>query len=232
MSNKAIIAIIALTALLLASAAFNVKQITERKADKKRLDALAANTINGTAKIEYRYIHDSIEHVVTKEVEAKTAAEKSVAVGPGYLDTLTKALSVATKQVDEVTKVNASLLAENLQLKQSTGPNATKVMHYRDKYLALDYHPDSNRIDLNYDVSLNVAKYWKRRYLIGPKQYYIDIFSDDPRVQINAVKRYSMVAARQKRLGLGVNVAYSYNPFSNQWAPTIGLGLQYNILEF
>jgi hypothetical protein len=167
--------------------------------------------------------------VVIKEVPVATTAEKSIAVGSGYLDTLTKALSIAVNKVDEATKVNATLIAENIQLRQM---QAGSMLQYRDKWLRLDYDPDSNTVALNYDVSLNIAKYWKRSWLVGEKKYYVDIFSDDPRVQVNSVKRYTMAQSRQRRFGVGFNASYSYLPFYNSWQPAIGIGINYNLFEF
>jgi hypothetical protein len=206
----------------------NVAQFRKAKAYEARISLLASATSNGEAKIINRYIHDSVEHVVIKEVPVKTAAEKSGAVGSGYLDTLTRALKIAVKQVDEVTKVNADLRAERVALRETIN----NKFEYSDKWLRLIYDKDSNTVDFNYDVSLNVVKYWKRSWPLGQKKYYNDIYSDDKRVSVSAVKRFTLEEKKQKRLGLGISAGYCYSPFANRWEPYLGLGISYHFLEF
>lgn len=106
------------------------------------------------------------------------------------------------------------------------------MYRYRDPWLSLDYDADNNRVNLQYDASLHIVKYHKRKSLLGSKESFIDIFSDDPRVTINSVKRFTVAEQRQKRLGLGIHAGYSYSPLINSLMPTVGIGLQYNVIEF
>lgn len=229
MTIKKIVFIGLAIAVFLASLVFNVSQFLQSRKDKSRIDLLSKNTSNGQAKIINRYIHDSIEHVVTKEVFVASDDEKAIAVGGAYLDTLTRALNVAVNRIDEVTKVNGTLVAENLKLRRDMVNNS---YHYSDKFLNLSFLPDSNTASLSYNVALNSARYWKRSWLLGAKQYYNDYFSDDQRVTINNVKRYTQAEERQKRLGIGGSLGYAYIPMLNRFTPYIGFGLNYNLKEF
>lgn len=229
MNNKTSI-ILPLLILLLALSLFaNIRQLIRSKKDAARIAALGEATSNGHAKIITRYIHDSIEHVVIKEISVKSDAEKEIAVGSPYMDTLTKAIKVAANRIDEVTKVNAKLTAENISLKKSTTEHKYE---YQDKWLSLSYSADSSRLNLSYDVSLNIAKYWKRNWFIAPKRYFVDLYSDDSRIKINSVKRYTLSEQSPKRLGVGLSAGYSFIPLLNRWQPTIGIGLNYNLIEF
>jgi len=127
------------------------------------------------------------------------------------------------------TKVEARLTAENMRLQKLVDTN---VYRYRDPWLSFYYDADSNRVNLQYDTSLHIVKYHKRKRLLGSKQSFIDIFSDDPRVTINQVKRFTVAEKRQKRLGLGIHAGYSYSPLLKRLMPTVGIGFQYNVVEF
>lgn len=220
--------IILLTVGVGISLACNIGQLKRGKRDKARIEALSQQSAPGEAKIIERYIHDSIEHVVVKEVPAQTGAEKAIAVGNGYMDTITRALKVAVKQVEEVTRVNAALLAENIQLRQGSGG----AQEYSDQWLRLIYHPDSNSVDLSYDVALNQVRYWKRSWLLGPKRYYNDLYASDPRVTIASVRRFTLPEARPKPWGIGVSAGYAYDPLRTDWYPYLGFGLSYNLIRF
>jgi hypothetical protein len=229
MNNKTSIILPLVILLLTLSLFVNIRQLIRSRKDAARIAALGEATPGGQAKIITRYIHDSIEHVVIKEISVKSDAEKEIAIGSNYMDTLTKAIQVAANRIDEVTKVNAKLAAENITLKKSATGNKYE---YQDKWLSLSYSTDSSLLNLSYDVSLNIAKYWKRNWFIAPKQYFVDLYSDDSRIKINSVKRYTLSVQSPKRLGVGLSAGYSYIPFLNKWQPSIGIGLNYNLIEF
>jgi len=215
--------------LLALSLAVNVRQLVSGRKDARRMAELEEGAAAGHARIVTRYIHDSIEHVIVKEVAVKSNAEKTSAIGSPYLDTLTRAIKVAAGRIDEVTRVNAKLVAENVSLRKAATGNRYE---YQDKWLSLSYSADSSRLDVNYNVSLNIAKYWKRKWFVAPRQYYIDLYSDDPRVRINEVKRFTLATQGPKRFGFGFSAGLGYLPFSNQWQPFFGVGLNYNLIEF
>jgi hypothetical protein len=228
--NKKTLFVVGPLLLVVLSLFMNWKQWRNSVADQDRIEALSQNTSNGEAKIVDRYIHDSVEHVVIKEVFVKTPAEKAVAVGSGYTDTLARALKVAVKQIDEVTKVNAALVAK-LQMKEQAG-QPTAMRYHNDKWLTASYDRDTDSLNLKYNVALNQAQYWKRSWLLAPKRYFNDIFSDDPRVSINSVKRFTMADRKPKRFGIGAHVGYGLT--LPQLKPTVfaGVGINYNLVEF
>jgi hypothetical protein len=216
-------------ALLGLSLFLNLKQYIRTKADAARIALLASQQTPQHAPVVTRYIHDSIEHLVVREVMVASDEAKGIAVGAAYIDTLRRAIKVAEKQIDQVTKINANLRAENIVLKQSTD---VRAYEYKDKWLSLAYDPDSSKLSLSYDVSLNTARYWKRSCFLAPRQYYLDIFSDDPRIKIGNIKRYTIAEPKAKKFGIGLHAGYSYNPFNNQWYPSFGFGLNYNLIRF
>lgn len=207
----------------------NLKLYIRNRTAEAKISALASQQSPQHAPVITRYLHDSIEHLVVKEVTVGSNEDKNIAVGTAYIDTLKQAIKVAEKQIDQVTKINASLKAENIVLKQSA---ANHVYEYQDKWLSLSYYSDSNKLDLHYAISLNTTKYWKRSWFLAPRQYYVDIFSDDPRIKIGNIKRYTVAEPKPKKIGIGLQVGYSYNPFNNEWRPSLGFGLNYNLIRF
>ncbi len=186
-----------------------------------------------------RYVaKDSTRHaLVAEQVRTRKTAEKQTAVGKAYLDSVAAALAVSVKQVDEVSRTNATLLAENIQLKATVAN--PKKQEYRDRWLRIVYDADSNQIDsLAYDVELTHARYWNRPWLLGDKRYYNDVFSPDPRVTINAARRFTLPEPRPRKFGIGIQAGYGFTfdpsaPFAlpPTW-PYLGVGLSYNFIRF
>lgn len=189
--------------------------------------------------IQARYTaKDSTRHAMAAEpVRTRKTEEKQAAVGSGYLDSVVKALDVSVKRIDEVERINASLVLENVRLKQS--PQNPRKLEYRDKWLHLTYDADSNQLDsLGYNVELARIRYWSRAWLLAQKRYYNDVYSADPRVTINAVRRFTIPEPRPKKFGVGIQAGYGFridpaNPLEWQTAaPYLGLGISYNLIRF
>ncbi|AGC39517.1 hypothetical protein JSO53_04220 [Riemerella anatipestifer] len=179
------------------------------------------------------YYRDSIKHTVFKEKVVETTNEKQLAIGKTYADSLEQALKMSIKKIDQVSKINAELVAR-LQLREFTQPNGDKILSHNDKYLNLNYYPQTDSVDFRYNIRLNEARYKDKKWLFGKTNHYIDIWSDDPRVQINGLKSYRIRGQPLPRWGLGVHAGYgiSLNNGILQTTPVIGLGINYNLINF
>lgn len=224
-----------LALVIIASVCLHLRNIWKAKKQQARIEQLAA-AADRTIKDEpvKVYIRDSILHYVYIDKPAATKAEKYEAVGT-YIDTVSKALKVAVSTIEEVTKVNAALQAENIKLKRQTNKADTSknsnIYAYTDKYLNIQYNADSNLATINYALSLNVAKYQKRKWLLGQKQSFVDFYADDKRVNIAGVKRYTLPAAKPRRFGVGISAGYAIMSPTLQPTPYIGVGINYNIIS-
>lgn len=196
----------------------------EGKQDKQRIATLVKN--QGKAAIVDKYVRDSIPHTVFRDNIIKDdEAEKQLAITATYADSLEQALKISLSKINQVTKVNAKLQAE-IQLKNDSV--------YQDKWLTLRYLKDSAKWQLDYDISLNIARYSERSWFLAPKQHYIDVFADDPRVKIKGLKTFTIREKQPRRLGLGIQAGYGFHLNNNQVvsSPYIGIGLNYNLIQF
>lgn len=235
-NNKVLLLFIAAALIALGSIVTNVVQYAGKQDEKRLIDDVLKKTENGQAKIEKQYQRKGQNHTVIKEVPVTSLEAKKVAVGNTYLDTVSKALKIAADKITELTKVNATLTAKVKLLEKEIVIGDSTINYiktHKDKWLYAEYDPITDSLLLNYNVVLNAAKYKTTKGLLGPKQEYLDFYSDDPRVAINGVKRFSQdITPRKKKFGLGINASYSYNYFTRQFYPTIGLGVQYSLIRF
>lgn len=207
----------------------------------KRLENLSKVTSSGqTVIIDTIRDKEGRQHAVTREVPVESESEKRLAVGGSYIDTVSTALKVAVDRIEELTKANGTLVArvklletiKEIPDKSGNSIAATLKVH-QDKYLYAEYNPSNDSLFLDYKVALNTAKYSKRKSFLHQRENYINIWSDDPRVTINGVKRFSEdVTPKPKRFSIGPNVSYSYNFLTGKWQPAVGIGLQYNLIRF
>lgn len=226
-----IIAII-LGVLLIVSLSYIIRQEYEDRKSKELLSQLIETSEGNT--IEKHYIRDSVKHTIFRDKLVNTPEEKSLAIGKNYIDSLQNALKISIDKMEQVSKINAELTAK-LQLKEQVLDNGTKVLAHSDKYLNLQYFPHSDSVDFRYNIKLNEVRYKQKKWLFGKNHHYIDVFSDDPRVQINGLKSYRIRGQPQSRWGIGLHAGYGFQiaPNANlRPTPIVGIGLNYNLIEF
>lgn len=240
--NKAKIIAIGLVFLLLAVLVVSSNTCQKRKASEKRTENISKVTENGNAIIQKQETKkgSGITHAIIKEVPVKSLIDKEIAVGSAYIDTVSKALDVAVDKIDELTKANGTLTAKvkllekQVAAKDNTGAEILKpIKVHNDKWLSLIYDPSTDSLDLDYRVTLTSAKYNSRKNIFSAKQQFINLWSDDPRVTINGVKRFEAdVSVKHKRFGIGPAVGYTYDFSKGEFKPVVGVGLQYNLIRF
>lgn len=229
MKDKIFITILAL--LLGFSGFIHIRR--ELEFDKKEHQISELIELSGKNEVVNNYYRDSIKHTVFKEKIVETINEKQLAIGKSYADSLEKALKISIKKIDQVSKINAELVAR-LKLREFTQPNGDKVLTHKDKYLNLNYYPNTDSVDFRYNIRLNEARHKDKKWLFGKTNHYIDVFSDDPRVQINGLNSYRIRGQPQKRWGIGIHAGYgvAVNNGVLQTTPVIGLGINYNLINF
>lgn len=227
-----IIAII-LGILLIVSVSYIIRQEYE---ERKR-DGLVSHLIEHSGKNEVvkHYHTDSIRHTIfTEKIIENNTEQKSLAIGKTYVDSLQKALKISIDKMEQVSKINAELTAK-LQLKEKTQEDGSKILSHKDKFLSLEYYPQTDSVNFAYNIKLNEVRYNKRKWLFGKKQHFIDVFADDPRVQINGLKSYRIRGEPPSRWGLGLHAGYGFHIAPNATlkpTPIVGLGINYNLIGF
>lgn len=217
-------------ALLGSSIYYNYKQHVSNSDANKRIELLQ-KTSNRQSNIITRYIApDSSEHVVYKEIFAKSDAEKELAVSPGYVDSLRKALDVKTSQITDLTRIKATV-AGIVKTKAFTDSSGNKLFDYSNKWLSFNLNTADSLLKYRYNVELTGTKYFKGSRLFGRTSYQ-DVYLADPNATINGIEHFTMPGERIKRMGIGFQAGYYYDPSSRQFLPALGIGLSYNLIQF
>ena len=227
-----ILATVLMFVLLVLSIGINIKQYRTNEAKNDRITSLIQT--DGQNTVVDHYIRDSITHTVFKEkVIGDTRAEKQLAIGKSYADSIERALKKSLDKIDQISKINARLEAQ-LLLKESTDTNGRKSLAHRDKTIDLTYYPDTDSVDLGVDIGLNEARYSERKWILGNRQNFVEVFPDDKRITIKGLKSYVIKESPQRRFGIGVSSGYG--AFADgptlKMMPYVGLGINYNLIEF
>lgn len=219
--------IIVLTLLIAISLTVCYSLYRESKIQDKRYAELLQNS--GKTKVVTEYIRDSIHHVVFEEKLIKdNEIEKRLALSSTYADSLEQALKLSISKINQVTKVNAQLDAQLKLVEQGD------AITYQDKFLDIQFYPQTNDLFLKYDISLNIARYSKRDWLFGKRKHYIDVFPDDKRVKIKGLNSYTIQEIPPNRFAFGLQAGYgiSFENNTAQLQPYVGLGINYNLFNF
>jgi chemotaxis signal transduction protein len=224
---------------LVAAIAFGLYERKQRyKAETQT--ASTQKVVSQAAKIIDHYIDSSKRNHVVISADSNQLEEKwyknGTAISGGIVDTVTAALNIAKKQLQEVTQIASQTKADKLQALKTIDSLKQVTYYYKDRYLQLAYRPartgdttDNGQFDFKYNDSLNVVQYWKKDWFLGSKKSYIDIYSNDPRTSINGVKRL-VVKQEQPTFGLRVQAVSNYS-FSRK-VLNVGPGIQFDIKRF
>jgi hypothetical protein len=160
------------------------------------------------------------------------------AIKGGFIDTVARALNIKNKkQLEEVTQISIKNEARALKAEKKVDSLQRITFFYKGKYMQLAYRPpmrptdttDQGQFDYKYNDSITVVQYWKRKWILGAKKSYIDIFSNDPNATVNGVKRM-VVEQKEPTFGLRVQAVGNYS-FSRKLL-NIGPGLQFDFKRF
>lgn len=222
----------ALTVLLLVCVGIIIHQDGKALQQEQSISQLIEE--QGENQIIKEYKKDSIVHTVFKDrLIDNNVNQKQLAIGKTYADSIQKALKISIDKIDQVTKINAKLEAQlALQTKQNDKGQTLKT--HQDKYLNLVYNPQNDSLQFAYNLKLNEARYHDRAWLLGKTHNYVDVYPDDPRITINGLKSYRVKESPAKRFGIGLQGGYGLGKDGNviRLVPYLGLGLNYNLIEF
>lgn len=212
-----------------------LKQSAEQSAKTKK-------AIETEAKIISRKVDQfGAEHVTIDAKEnifPRSVLTNSVAVSPGILDTTAMALKVQKKQIESLLVVNSTLKAENLKAERRLDSLKNEYFSYSDKFVTLKFKPADSvnnsaaTFDFTYNASLNTVQYYKRKFpIIGAKQSFTDIWSNDSRTTINGVKRFS-VAQKEPEFGLRLQLRTIYGLTSRKFYAGPGVSFDFKRFNF
>lgn len=172
--------------------------------------------INTTTKVLERFVDSAgRNHLkVTDNIIKSEGSKERLVVSPGIIDTVATALKIAKEKINELTKVNAVLMASNLK------GNATKaitregeittIYKYRDRYADLSFNSQDTTFDFKYNLDLKTVGYRDKSWALGTPVDVLELYSDDPRVTINSVDRYK-IETPDPNFGLKIKSKVQYN---------------------
>lgn len=179
-------------------------------------------------RVEHVVVSTKINSIIEKEATQKASELKPI------VDNIAKSLDIKSNQLEGGMQINTRILQDSIKFLRKQLDNANRTTYYyKDKYLSLAVRTsdnsdtlDNGSFDFSYDASLNITQYWKRNKFIGlplgAKHSFTDISSNDPRVTISGVRKYTVV---QKEPEFGIRLqalgAYDMNMKSLSTGPSI-----------
>ena len=171
-------------------------------------------------KIIERYLDgNGSEHLVIEDTKISKAERKELVKSNGFIDTVAAALKIANNKINELTRVNATLVANNLKGKPDSPSNPMSIIRYVDKYANITYNPIDTMFGLKYNINLINANYTRNDGFLGLRSTnVVDLYSEDKRVTINGVERFSL-AVPDPNFGLKGQIKAQYNFKSKSFTP-------------
>lgn len=148
--------------------------------------------------IAQKFDDDGLLHATIK---AKNDIKPEQAAYVGVLDTAAMKLNIQAKQIIELTAVITKLKARDLKATRIIDAMGKTSFNYEDRFARIAFRPDTvfdtlgitgGQFDLDYNSELNIVQYGKRKWFLGAKQNYIDIYANDKRNTVNGVKRLTI----------------------------------------
>lgn len=201
------------------------------KLDNKQLQrdqSVSSKRATTATKIIERYLDkNGSEHLVIEDVKITKEQKKYLDKNNGLVDTIAAALNIAREKIKELNKINATLTLENLKGKPTDPKNPLSIIRYVDKYADINYNPADTTFGLKYNIDLRDVRYSKKSGFLGLRSTnVIDLYSEDPRVKINGVERYSLEVP-EADFGLRGQIKAQYNLRSKSVTPAVTLEANY-----
>lgn len=163
--------------------------------------------VTTATKIIERYVDSGgSEHLVVQDNAFTKEQVQNILKTDKYVkDTLARALKIATDRINELTRINATLVIASKGTVVTPG-DKNSIVTGKDKWLNWSYNPTDTMLNMNYNVQLDHVKYNPDRKILGipfgknKSVSYLDLFSPDPRIKLNSVERLT-IADKQPDFG-------------------------------
>lgn len=253
MKNLIIAALLFLFFVSLLYACNKDKEVKKLQSDREVIEKLVyaeAKVITGSiSKYKDRYI---VEETPRKEV--KTIIDVS--------DTAALAIEILKKQIISLTEQTDIIKSEKKEALKRVDSLHRRVFFFKDEFLKLAVRHSVDSVDngelihFKYNADLIIDQYSKRKKPFAPKKYFIDIYSKDPRITINSVKKLSIerevmpkfriqssmvynldfntitpgIIGRFEIKRVSLSGSYMYSPVRDKWFTAIGFN--YDLIRF
>ena len=171
---------------------------------------------------------EQTQHLIRSEALQITAPFRRV------IDSLSQALAIKPRDVEGYTAVQLKMARDSVRfLTRTIAANGVISRTFQDKYLKLTVRDLSDStgndslgdFDLQYDADLKFVEYSKQKRFLGipisRKRYYTDISSNDPRVKIKGVDKFT-IQRSEPAFGLRIQALTTYNFETQSWGAGVG----------
>jgi hypothetical protein len=156
----------------------------------------------------------------------KAELKDTVVTNHTFLDSAAKRLGIKDSQIQELTRENLAVKAENIQLKAKKDTLGNTDFVYHDAHLDIGYNTLTNRADLVYHVNIITGRFTPASWLpFSHKPALLDLSADDPRSIINNVQHLSTIVP-EPFIGFAADVKGMYNVDTRQIIPSVGANLR------
>lgn len=171
------------------------------------------------------------EHALRKQTEASLSTLK-VYYGR-TIDSVTRVLNIKEKQLQQF--ITASTRTEgSVRIQVDTFYTDTTTLYrfnYSDQWLYLDGAMDGGLfVNYKFTDSIIITQFWKRRWFLGRKQYYVDGYSLNPNTRFTGLSSVKVGSKAPGRIGIGPYIGYGWNGAA--WTPSAGVSLHYSMIRF
>ena len=187
-----------------------------------------------------RIMSDTIEYYTTKTnnlVATKTIYETDIKHLKYLNDSLYRAIKDMKPKTKVVTATQFSGYIDNsindttYIVKKDTIVNGFyKDFNFNNKYRSLEGNIKYNNDSLNMNINKDIIYF---DYTVAlDKKNRIYITSNNPYVKYNSISGFTIPKKRNKRWSIGPSIGYSYDIKQNTFSPTVGLSLQYGLIQW
>lgn len=171
------------------------------------------------------------EHALRKQTEASLSTLRTYY--SRTIDSITRTLNIKKKQLQQF--ITASTQTEgSVRIQIDTFYTDTTALYrfnYSDKWLYLDGVLDDDLyVNYKFTDSIIITQFWKRRWLLGRKQYYVDGYSLNPNTRFSGLSAVKVGSKSPGRIGIGPFIGYGWN--GAVWTPSVGISLHYSLIRF
>lgn len=149
----------------------------------------------------------------------------------GLIDTSARMLDIQQKKIQDITVINASLKAENLQLKRMLDANQRPYWKITQNGFDLTVRPPLDSLsnptaDITGRFSLTAAKGFKKKWFLGSEKTLLAIKSNSPYIDIENVD-YIGFEREARQSGLRLQGQFNIDPETLDYG--IGPGLRIDL---
>lgn len=193
--------------LVLATLALTFLLVRQDKRLKKNIEDNSVQSLQ-IKEVEKKTDEKGNEHtIISRNENVISSLKKANESVKRELDSTLTLLGIKEKQLEQYISYNIEIKDSLLKAKKINDSLHT----YTSDKIDLRFYTDKGvpYFDYKYNADIQYAEYWKRNWVFGKKQHYIDFWIDDINSKTNNVKRIKIEPHRGK-VRLDINASSFY----------------------